>query len=505
MAEDLLQNSNKAFESFKQSDQEFRQQYDERLFTWRQDLEKYNSQWGFLRSQKEKRRLVDEAKELMKLQDTYEDPEDIARTNNRWRKDNITLLNQEGGAFAGELIKTVEELYLLASEKGIRALQDKTKKEASISLGGYDAEFDQAIKMGDLNKAMEVSKERKAFLTTMVGEEIFTDKEHQAFDANSKNKQANALLIKTLQQNQLVELESSRSEALADLKEKKGILKEYFNSADDTIKANFLQRQEALHKSVNQVHLAKEQNEFNNALNSFALGAATIEEVSTAAKTFKNKMYRALKSGTLDDQGKIKINEGIKEINNQLKVFSKFGEAGEALKNNTFDIKNHPLLNPKTELHELTKLMGFTATDNGAQVLASTLKLLPRFKNDSVLTRAAQYEFLMQAIGIDADIPEVQTPQDLQARIAYERRVDKLMGGSGGMSSESAAIFEQFLESSNPAIKGSINKIAADNTGLIPLMAKHRNKPEVRAFTGDTLGFIQRYGTSLNLEKLERH
>ena len=67
------------------------------------DIDKFNKKWSFLQSRERADELKEQVKELIKYADTFNDPTEIERQNQTWLKSTLSLIDEEGGAYAGDL------------------------------------------------------------------------------------------------------------------------------------------------------------------------------------------------------------------------------------------------------------------------------------------------------------------------------------------------------------------------------------------------------------------
>ena len=81
-----------------------------------------------------------------------------------------------------------------------------------------DARFNQAINDGDIQAALDIQQEREAMLNSLVVEDVYNKKEAAAYLKNSREQYTDKMLLKSLEQNELIEVTQNRSAALTDIK-----------------------------------------------------------------------------------------------------------------------------------------------------------------------------------------------------------------------------------------------------------------------------------------------
>ena len=486
-----------AVSNYKTSFKDHKKDFDQAYLKLSKDVDKFNRQWGFLQSKSRAKELVQQVKELVDYADTFNDPSDIEKQNQAWLKETLSLIEEEGGAFAGDLKSLAIDGYMVASAQGLRIAEDKVRKEASLKLDTFDAQFNQALADGDLSTGLDIQQEREAMLNSLVVEGIYNKNEASAFLKNSRQQYADSILLKSLEQNQLLEVTQNKAAALEDMKNNKTMFNSFFNRASDKVQTAFLKRMKLLTTDASTNNLIYSQFEYADTLNSWMLGAATSADVMKETKEYISAIKTAkplVKKDRLP-----KLNREIEKAKITVDLVEDIGRAGYYLANGRKT--GSPIMDLSLSVDEVAEAYGYAPNTPGASIIAEIRNKLTFVKNDAVLNRVLMYEFATGSAGLDKDLPDIDTIDNLSDRIIREKAVDGLMGGRGNMSSVSADAVREYLK--DPAANEVMNEVISDNPELIYEVAKHRNKTENAATTTRVTDFMQTYFSILNVSSTD--
>ena len=469
------------------------------------EIDKYNSQFAFLRSKEKGLELRESLKQHLRFQESLEDPRDIQKSNRGWLQNEHALIDSEGGAYGGELKNQATQFYLLAEEQGIRVGRHKTRTKAIVDLNARTNEFNTAIARGSLTEAKDVMHERGAFLNSMVAEGIFTPQEGEAFLANFKNRSADTMINKFLQENEYIEASEGRTTALKDYKMFSNFSKEFTGSASDKMKTLLLKRGKLLKKADKTYDLMYEKQQYNTNLFNWINGFQDTKEVMSSIEHYRNKINYGLKTGAISNT--TKGNLALKELSYMEKFIGIVAEQSSSISTGTF--KKHSLLDFTKSNTEVAKELSLSTSDIGLSVLADMRKQLfnrLHVKGDPAQSNVQLYKFLHD-INRGSEpmfsIPTITGADKLEQKIAMEKSIDKLMGGTGVLTQESANTFDNFQNVNDANTVEQLNTIVAKNPSLLNNVAEHRSRPENSAFSLSTLDFINRNSQILNLKSGE--
>ena len=454
-------------------------------------IDRFNRKWGFLRSRERAAELNEQTKELVDYAETFNDPSDIERQNQTWLRETIKLIEEEGGAYAGDLKTLAIEGYMAASAQGIRIAEEKVRQKASLRLDAYDAQFVEAIKNNDIGEALSVQQEREAMLNSLVTEGIYTEQEGKAYLKNSKQQYADTILAKSLEHNHLIEVLENRSAALKNMKQNDEMFKPFFNRASDKPKTLFKRRLKALENK--DVDLEYAQFEYTDSLNSWMVGAATANEVLLESKEYLSSLSKA--KGVVKPEAIPKIDREIEKTKITMKLVEDIGLTGASLANGKQ--LDSPLLDASKSVDDIMKHYGFKSNTPAAGLISELRRRLPFIADDPVLSRVKLYEFATNSAGLDKELNDVGTADSLRTRMIQEKAVDRLMGGKGSMSALSATVFNNYLK--DPSQQDSVNQMIVENPNLLYETEKHRSKDATALTTTTITEFAQKYNSILNI------
>ena len=454
-------------------------------------IDQFNRKWGFLQSREKAKEIQEQTKALIEYAEQYNDPEDIERQNQAWLKQTLSLIDEEGGAYAGDLKTLTLEGYLIASSQGIRIAEDKVKQHASLKLDGYDSQFVQAINDNDIGKALEIQQEREAMLNSLVTEGIYTKKEGMAYLKNSREQYADTIIAKSLEHNELIEVVENRAAALKDMKQNDEMFSSFFDKASDRSKTLFKKRLKLLENK--DLDLEYAQFEYGDTLNSWMTGAATSNEVIKESKEYLNSLNRA--KSIVKPEAIPKLKREAEKTKITMKLVEDIGKTGAALANG--QPLSNPLLDPSKSVDDIMKYYGFKVNSPAAGLIQELRGRLPFVASDAVLSRVNLYEFATGSAGLQKDLSDITSVELLRGRITQEKAVDRLMGGKGNMSSLSANAFNDYLK--DPQLQQEVDQIIVENPNLLYETEKHRSKDSSGLVTSTMRDFVQHYSSILNI------
>ena len=500
---DLTQgNTEEALNNYYDSEDALVEDFNRKAAHLSHEINKFNSQWGFLQTREKANQLNNSLKELMAFQENFKDPQQISRQNQNWLNTTLKLIDEEGGAYSGDLKAQAIDGYLLAEENGIRIASAKIRQEATLVLDKFDAKFKDAVVSGDIGQALEIQQEREATINRLVIEDVYSAKEAEAYLKQSREIYADTILVESLGQNNYTEFSDSQEQAYKDMKQMQTMYKGFFNNASARVKTNWLRRMKYLDEQVNKaafVDIDTAQREYGNAMQTWSFGGATSKETIEKGNKYIAQLKKAKANGQIKPSSIAKVNGEIEETLIANRLVGDVAKAGAAMNTPGFNIENFPIINKNIPIHEVIKQYGFSPSSPAARLIAEVRQTLPFIEKDNVLSNVETYKFIKRANGEEEAVTNITSATDLAPRIAQERRIDRLMGGTGGISSYSADAFNQFQQYNDPNTEATLEQVIADNPAdFLPEVSRHRSKLENVATATKTLEFINRHKQIFN-------
>ena len=494
---DLVQGkTTEALDNYWESEDKIVEDFNRRAATLSHDIDKFNNQWGFLQTRERAVQLRDSLKDLMEFQKNFTDPQQISRQNQAWLSNTLKLLEEEGGAFSGDLKAQAIDGYLLAEENGIRIAENKIRQHATLTLDKFDSQFRQAIAENDIGGALELQQEREAIINNLVVEGVYSTQEAEAYLANTKETFADAIIVKSLEDNNYLEFSDSQAEALKDMKRMKTMYSSFFNNASDRVKTNFLRRFKYLQDQMKQssfVDLTTRQREYANAMRTWSYGGATSKETIERGDLYIRQLKRAISLGQIKPSSLSKVRSEIEETQISNRLIGDVAKAGAAMNDASFNIAEHPIIDKNVPISEVIKTYGYPASSPAAKLIADIRQTLPFIKEDNVLSNVETYKFIKGTNGEQHEVPNIQDVNDLSGRIAKERKIDRLMGGSGTISSYTSDAFNHFQQSGDPNVETTLEQVIAESPAdFLPEVSRHRSKPENTVTSTNVVEFVRR-------------
>ena len=459
--------------------------FNRRVAEVREKAKRYNNQIGFLKKDEELQSINEEVKELLRIQSDFSDPLDIQRNNESWLRNTLADIDGRGGAFAGELKAVAIAGFDLASENGVRIIQDKVRTKALTERDNRSGVIAQYLKGGDIDQSLEGIEELTAFTNSLGFEGILSPDEVKAYNSHTKNVGYSGVVRIAYQQNRWISASENNKEALKDMEEKVKIFKPLFPFVEPEVKTAFLERLERLKAGENTLDLRTTEVEWKRSVGNAMSGMITSKELSDF--WYGNalpKFNQALKSKYVTNEGKAKVKIAKETGSTTVRLFNELARAGEEINGNgkPFNIKNNPLIDKRKTPKEIFDHFGFSKTGPGGQLMLELRSQLPFDRKDNVQSNVNIYRYISNLAGINTELPE-RSINSLGARMEREKHIDYLMGGEGGISSYSADAFKKHLQNPDPDVRDELNFVISDNPMLLPLVEKHRSKPENTAIT----------------------
>ena len=492
----IKQGSEEALKLSRERSAQRKKDFDKAWLEHSAKVEAYNSKFAFFRSRQEMQDLNEQTKALIDYAETYNDPEDIERQNQQWLRTTLARLKEEGGPYSGDLQQIAIEGYILASNEGMRIAEDKLRNEATLELDAYDSRFYQALANGDLGEAMDIKEERDGMINSYVTEGIYTEEEGNVFLKNAKETYANAMVNQLLVNNAFIGASKNRRSAEQDIKQVAKTFKSTIDAADKKTQTLFYKRLNSF-KENDTSDILNAQYEYTDTLNSWRLGAATSADVVDESKMYINKLRNAINTGAFERDKEVKAKREIERTQITMKLVEDIAIAGDSL----FSGRkvDNPLLDITASVEDVMTHYGFKADSPAAGIIAELKRELPYFKGDSVQTRVSLYNFALGAAGIDVVGDDEATPANLRNKIVRDKRIDRLMGGEGGLTGQSADLFNKMLETPSPDAQAQVADVVIDNPELLRDVAKYRSKPNNSALTMPTRTLLSKYNQILNV------
>ena len=438
-------------------------------------IDDYNNKSAWFRTAKEYKALAVESNKLIDAIQKYENPDKIFKHLNQWRTSTLARLDAEGGDFINERKAAVENLYMVAQEKGFMIANDKLEHRALVEGNSEKAKIQQAFQEKNLAKALELRENLEAYYVKMGAVGVFDKDQVQAYSKNLNNQFANTAIMETLEENSYLEISQSADAARKDYANKKKIFSDLLKHADTRVQTQFLTRGKLLKKKQALPDVNAFERDFTNTMSDFRFGTASASEALKATDTFKRQLQSLVNNKNIKPSSRSRMADDIKMLSVTGKAISAVIEASDEQGKGVFSLSKNVLFDPTATPAEIVNKLGLSNVKGSAKAIHNFRRTyLPFYSQDSALTFYEMRNFLKRQRGEEVKEYDGQSSASILARAEEVRLANFEMTGKDAIDVRSAEELNMLYSRGDEEAVKIVDKLAQNMPETFKLARQHK-------------------------------